>query len=497
MPQLPLDRWVRRDDPRLCGPFAVTATSKGAERLICINAYAAKARVKPGQSLTDATAVCPDLLTEPQHALGEARLLKSLHRWADRFSPRVSIFEPDGLALDITGCAHLFGGERKLATKMLEGLTDLNIVARIGIANTKTAARGFARFGDEPITLSDPRYETEQTGQLPLDTLDLGASAYADLRKLGIRTIDDLSRFKSSELARRFSVRLPFALDALRGHRPDPVVPTAAPRVFAAQMTLPDPIGLRDDVTEVLRRLAERVCSRLNEAQYAARGFRLTVRCVDTGDHHLSIGFSSPARDPKAILRQFTRPLDSLVLTFGADWFRLLALDTEVFTPVQIVMGDEGAQAQAALEQTLTTLGNRLGFDRVRRPVSHPSHAPEREHGATAVVDAKPEAPRKPNKGASRHIHPRPTLSICPERLHIIAPGRPPRDFQWRKNRFVLTAFDGPERLSPIWWDTPDTWLSGELRDYWRVTVESGRRLWLLTCPTKPDLGWFCAGEFL
>lgn len=106
MPQLPLDRWVRRADARLGGAFAVTAISKGAERLICINAQAACARVKPGQSLTDATAICPDLLTEPQHALNEVRLLKSIHRWADRFSPRIAILAPNGLALDITGCAH-------------------------------------------------------------------------------------------------------------------------------------------------------------------------------------------------------------------------------------------------------------------------------------------------------------------------------------------------------------------------------------------------------
>jgi len=496
VPQLPLDRWHRRDDPRLSGPFAVTATSKGAERLICVNDQAAHASVRPGQSLTDATAVCPNLLTEPQHILREARLLASLHRWADKFSPRVSIAEPDGLALDISGCAHLFEGERQLADVMLEELSDLKITARIGVANTKTAARGFARFGSSQVTVSDPTRESEQVGRLPLDALDLDASAYADLRRLGVKTIADLSRFKSSELARRFSVRLPLALDALRGHRPDPVVPTATPLIFAAQMTLPEPIGHIDAVTNVLRRMSERVCTRLHEKQQAARGFQLSVRCVDTGEQSLSIGFSSPARDPKAILRQFQRPLDDLSLPFGADWFRLLALDTQIFKPVQIVIGDETAHTQAALEQTLATLGNRLGFDRVRRPINHPSHAPEREHGSLEAVDADKRT-RPSAYPSARHVHPRPELAFRPERLHIIKPGRPPRDFQWRHDRFQLSSADGPERVSPIWWDAPDNWLAGELRDYWRVTTNAGRRFWLLTCPRQPDLGWFCAGEFL
>ena len=32
-PQLPLDLWVRRDDPRLSGPFAITREIKNAMRL--------------------------------------------------------------------------------------------------------------------------------------------------------------------------------------------------------------------------------------------------------------------------------------------------------------------------------------------------------------------------------------------------------------------------------------------------------------------------------
>jgi len=492
LPQLPLDLWRRREDVRLVGAFGITAKVSNTERLICVNTIAGASGVKPGQSLTDAAAICPDLLTKPQDSLREARLLSALQRWADKFSPRVGQDAPDGLALDITGCAHLLGGEDALGLAMLEGLEDLQVTARIGIANTRRAARGFARYARQNLTISQSDRESQQTARLPMEALDLTPDTLTSLRRLGLKTVGDLSGFKSSELARRFSVKLPLAMDALRGHRPDPVIPSALPKVFAAQMNLPEPIGLLDDVTAIVTRLADRVCMRLNKEAYAARGFQLTVRCVDTGDHHLSIGFASAVRDTTSILRQLRRPLNELVLTFGADWFRLCALDTAIFKPVQIVIGDEAARAEVAIEQTLTTLGNRLGFDRIRRPVSLPSHAPEIEHGSIEAVSAKASEAK-----FHRHIHPRPERLLRPERLHIIQPGRPPRDFQWRQDRFYLDTAEGPERVAPIWWDAPQSWLSGELRDYWRTRTQSGRTLWLMSCPQKPDLGWFCAGEFI
>ena len=492
LPQLPLDLWRRRDDVRLGGAFGVTATVSNAERLISINNQANLAGVKIGMSLTDATAVCPDILTEPQNLVRQRHLLSALQRWADKFSPRVGIDKDDGLALDVTGCAHLFGGEAGLARAMLDELEDLNVKARIGIANTRIAARGLSRYGGRQLTISRAKEEAALISSLPLEALDLSSDTLINLKRLGLKAISDLTTFKSSELVRRFSVKLPLALDALRGHRPDPVIPTAAPKVFAARMNLPEPIGLIDDVKSVLERLADRVCTRLHKEAYAALGFHLTVRCVDTGDHHLSIGFASPVRDMASIMRQFRRPLDELTLTFGADWFRLVALNTAIFKSTQIVIGNEAARAEAAVNQTLTTLGNRLGFDRVRRPVSTPCHIPEIEHSSCEAVSAKTN-----DSSEARHLHPRPMRASRPERLHIIKPGRPPHDFQWRQERFKLQEAEGPERVAPIWWDTPETWLAGELRDYWRVRTIDSRQLWLMNCPQKPDRGWFCAGEFI
>lgn len=495
-PQLPLDRWIRREDPRLDGPFAVTARQANADRILCANAAALQCGVRMGQSFADASAVCPDLLTEPCDPVSETRLLSALHKWADRFSPRVALQSPDRLMMDVSGMMAVFGSEAALAEQLHNDLSDLRMVARIGIANTKMAASGFARFGAAPIHITEPDKEMCAVANLPIAALDLDIVVTQDFRRLGVKTIGDLAPFKSSELARRFSVRVPEALDALRGHRHDPLVPSATPPIFSASQTLPEPVGRIEGITAILAQLAERICSQLTEAGRAARGFRLTVRCVDTGDHDLEIGFSTPMRDVRPILRQFQKPLEGLKIEFGADGFRLLALSVELFRPIQADLQDTASQSEAALQQTVTTLLNRLGADRIRRPVALPGHTPETEHGSLEAVEAQ-GLDLLPHTPTDLMRYPRPELMWAPDYIGVGKPGHPPKRFTYKGQIYDLLRARGPERISPVWWREPTTRLSAHTRDFWRATTIEGRCFWIMSCADAPDLGWFCCGEFL
>lgn len=502
-PELPLDRWRRRDDPRLWGPFVVTQRTGNADKIVCANPSARLAEVYPGTTLTDAQALCPNLMSEPQDELREARLLSALHIWADRFSPRVAIEPPDSLLLDISGCAHLFEGERQMAELIHREASTLKLSPRIGIASTRRAARGFARQGDTDITIGDPERETAQIDTLTIAALELEAKTSEDLRRLGITTIKDLRRFKSSDLARRFSVRLPTALEELWGHRADPIVPDAAPPTFAARMTLPEPIARLEDVLIILKRLAARVCERLDQRGYAARGFELTFRCVDTGEHHRSIGFATPSRDVQPILRQFRRPLETVKLEFGADQFRLVALNTEVFRHTQLKAGDAIEAQKDTVDQTLTTLGNRLGFDRLRRPCSGFGHTPERESLFEPVVDHRPRRQPSLSPDTLRHmsqeltLYPRPETIFRPEFIRMEQPGAPPARFTWRGKTYDLVNAKGRERISPVPWDEPQSRFEAQTRDYWRAKTICGRLFWLMTFAQPDARDWFICGEFL
>jgi protein ImuB len=484
LPFLPLDRLTRHGDTRLSGAFAMIAEEKNAWRVTHANDAALKAGVVAGQALADARAICPDLLTEPCDPVREDLLLRALWRWADGLSPRVALDAPDGLLLDISGCAHLFGGELEMGQETLTRLRDLQIQAQIGIADTKGGARALARFGAQDVSVAPSGEMAAALSELPIAALGLPQKMVSELARAGLITIAHLYQQKSAELARRFGLHLTQALQTATGLTPDPVTPKAADPTYAARMTLPEPIGFLEDLENVLLRLANQVCGRLSKDQCGARRFHLTVRCVDTGDHLLAIGFARPCSDPEAVLRQFSHPLSKLEIEYGADWFRLSAEHIEPIRLRQSTFGEDAKRADQRLI-LIETLGNRIGFDHVRvfKPRDH--HVPEHEFGQVEAAGAVPEwrpAPR-----------PRPIrLFTPPEFIHVEIPGRPPRAFKWRRLSFATYAADGPERITPRWYREEDL----RTRDYWTVQTEQGRRLWLLNFPGKEGADWYVAGEF-
>ena len=486
LPQLPLDRLVRYSDPRLDGPFAITSDIKNATRLTHLNELARKAGLTPGLSIPDARAICPDLLTEPSDQLREGSLLRALWRWADQLSPRVALDAPDGLLLDISGCSHLFGGEAAMGNEACTRLIDMQITSQIGIADTKGAARAMARFGTGPVSIASSGDTHDALKPLPIEALDIPQKTIAELAQSGLKVVGQLYEVKSSELARRFGLELTKALGTSTGQSPDPVTPAAADPVYAARMTLPEPIGFQSDLENVLERLATSVCGRLQDRQKGARRFVLTVRCVDTGDHPLVVGFAKPCFEVGPILQQFARPMDDLKIEYGADWFWLEAQSIEPIRLRQTRLG-EAVDAEDSVARAISTIGNRIGFDHVRKFEVRDSHLPEREFTAVEAIDrhVDPVWRKAPRRRPIRFYH-------RPEFLRALEPGRPPMRFEWRRKAYETATAKGPERLTSEWWRDGDM----RTRDYWTVQTQQGLRLWLVTYPGVEPPQWYVAGKF-
>ena len=72
--------------------------------------------------LSDARAFCPELHTQPADPSSDERFVHMLRRWAVRYCPWVGLDGTDGLVMDITGSAHLFGGEAALESTIRQRL---------------------------------------------------------------------------------------------------------------------------------------------------------------------------------------------------------------------------------------------------------------------------------------------------------------------------------------------------------------------------------------
>ncbi|MGY6549415.1 MAG: DUF6504 family protein [Roseinatronobacter sp.] len=480
MPRFRSDLSLRRHP--VPGPFALVSRLRGADQLFCTNQEAHARGLSPGMGLADARALCPDLLTRPDDPQASAQALEALRRWALRYCPWAAVDGPDGLVLDITGAAHLMGGEAALLDDLRARLARMGLQARLAIASTRGAAWAMAHYGRGGIV---PEGRTEQALMpLPLAALRLAPDLVEGLDRLGLRIIRDLTQVPRAGLARRFGTAPLLRLDQALGAVPEPVTPAPEPPVFAVRLSLPEPIGLMSDIMAGLERLLARLCTHLHRAETGARRLALELSRTDGSVVRLELGLARAMRDPVPMAQLYARALDGMDAGFGIDRMRLTAPQVEALPVQQITTS--GAQAQDDLADLLTRLCNRVGFEHVTRYLPADSHIPEKAFSMAAAAFCAPA--RDWSCGAAT----RPLVIFPPE--PIAGTGRGvPRRFKWRGQWWRVQAAVGPERISPEWWLDDPAWRTG-LRDYWRVQTDRGARLWLYHTPQQD--GWCVQGIF-
>src|SRR5262249_11867998 len=144
-----------------------------------------------GIALAQARAMHPTFTAVPEDQAADARLLDAIADGCQRYTPLVAVDPPDGILLDIGGCAHLFGGEANLRGDLLARMTRFGFSACAAIAATIGAASAVARFGD--ATRADAsRGERERLAPLPLAALRLPDETVAALARGGLKRIGDI-----------------------------------------------------------------------------------------------------------------------------------------------------------------------------------------------------------------------------------------------------------------------------------------------------------------
>jgi len=477
-PRLASDRALRVRP--VDAPFALTLTQSNAERLYCLNRQAEQQGLHRGMPLSDARAFCPDLRSRPADLPGDARFQHALRRWTTRYCPWVGLEGHDGLVLDITGSAHLFGGEAAMLSDMRQRLLRARISVRIGLADTRGAAWALAHY-DEGVAA--PGSGLDALAALPVAALRLEEKTCVALQRLGLRRIGDLAVTPRAPLARRFGRDVLWRLDQALGEQPEEITPLADPPNYGVRMTLPEPIGLSGDVMAGTARLLGPLCDKLKAQEVGARRLCLTLRRVDQDSQQVELRLARPLRDANRILPLFERGVAEVDAGFGIDQLRLEAVQVDPLPVQQISHVQTGHEDQ--LVDLITRIGTRIGLDNIQRFLPADSHIPERSFLIAPAAYCDPDGPWV-------SLRPRPLTLFPPEPIGGHGQ-RPPRQFRWRRMPLTTARATGPERIAPEWWLEDDSWRTG-LRDYWKVDTRQGRRLWLYYTPQNP--GWFVQGEF-
>ncbi len=446
--------------------------------------------LRRGQTHAAARAIVPDLVSataEPEQA---ARALTALALWFERFSPSVAIDAAppgtEGLILDMTGAAHLFGGEAALLEEIAGRLDRAGIPARLAMADTVGAAWGLARYGDRSQSIAPPGQTRQALADLPVEALRLEPDAVRLLARFGLRRIGDLYALPRAGLARRFrgeaGLALVRRLDQALGAEAEPLTGEHPPTDYRVWQSFVEPLIEAEGVGFVLPALAQALAAQLERDGMGARQLALDAFRTDGRRVRLAVGLSAPSRAPAHLLRLLKdKGIEHLDLGFGADALMLSAVVAEPLVPRQAALTTGAADPAASgsaevLAGLIDRLRAKLGEGAVRRPAPFESHLPERSE---RWLRAGPQAPGGP---VPDHGRPRPLLLFePPEVVETLAewPDAAPSRFVWRRVAHRVVKAEGPERLSPEWWRAPAGPHDPRTRDYYAVEDQAGRRFWL------------------
>jgi len=481
--------WRSRRRP----PLAVSHRDRNAQRIYALDEQAEALGLKRDMGVADARAMHPSIDFVEADPAADRRVLEALADWCDRYTPLVALGEEgDGLFLDITGCAHLFGGETALLRDLVERLALQGFDARGGLASTPGAAWAAARCGLPPIL---PGEERPALTPLPLAALRLDPAVRSGLESVGLRTAGSVMDAPRAPLARRFGRQLLVRIDQALGDVEEALSPRLPVAPLSAERPLAEPVSRLEDVEQLILMLAASLKADLERRGEGARLLQAALFRVDGAVCRIEVGASVPMREPPSIGRLFHEKLaasgEELDAGFGFDLVRLSVLSTASFMEAQADMtgpklADENAPAFFA-----DRLRARHGEQALLRPLLQQSHVPER---AVRLVPYSAAVPTEAFPAKERPVR----LLSHAERVEVTAevPEGPPRHFRWRRASYRVVRAEGPERIAPEWWrDEPDA----PTRDYFRIEDEAGRRYWLYREGFYGDAQpprWFLQGLF-
>lgn len=503
-------------DSRKSAALLLVSSHQGSELVACACERCEAAGVRAGMTAAHARSLLcgRGVRVEPYTPDEDARQLRRLAHWALCFSPIAAPDNPDGLLLDIAGCAHLFGGEEKLAERVAVSLEQLGLDARIAIAPTFACAHAVARYTDRRITLVAFDAIRETLAPLPIAALGVDLSTCEALAEVGVECIGQLCDLPRVELAARFGHELLHRMDQALGIGvSDLIVPVHPCEPLEVARVFDGPVTCLEAVQAACRELLSLLVGQLGRRESGVCLLTFTFWSIDAAPVSLALHMTHPSRD-EAHLWSLLRPrLERLHLGYGVEEIHLRAVRTESMRHEQVELW-QGALSptqpdqEASWGRLLDQLIERFGPEDVTVVTLRETYVPERAFHFRPWSESDRADARRGYGRDEPMVYPvaRPSrLFLRPEpvRVMTLTPDGPLVWLHWRGRDCAVRRCLGPERIALPWWRAPIPQERESLpigresasRDYYTIEVEHGDWLWVFRDSVTNQ--WFVHGEWI
>lgn len=486
---LKTDWFVRRHPTLKSIPFVLAEICHGRKVITAVNQLAQQEGVTVGMTVADARAGVPQLQTVDDVPGLTDKLLKAIGQWCDRFTPVVALDAPNGLLLDVTGCAHLWGGEISYLKEIQRRFKEYGYHTRIAIADTPGTAWAVARYGSTSVVESGE--QSQALLHLPPAALRLSAPILEKLHKLGFRHIKGFMHLQRSALRRRFGKELLLRLDESLGHEPEVLKPILPPAEYIERLPCLEPIRTQAGIEIAIQKLLEQLCARLQKQGKGIRNAALRGYRIDGHTVSITISTVLPSVNTRHLFRLFELNIPALEPDLGIELFTLEATALEEMQAQQETMFEiTGDLADKEVAELVDRISSKLPTARVHRYLPVEGYWPEQSVQSTTSLTDQPATAWRTDK--QRPVE----LLNTPRHIEVTAPipDYPPMLFKYLGVLHKVVKADGPERIQRAWWMD-----RGFHRDYYAVEDEQGRRYWIYRLGHYDNTqrpGWFLHGYF-
>ena len=451
-------------------PFVLSAPDHGRMVITAVNELARAQDVEPGMLVADARAIIPSLqILDDQPGLPE-RLLKGVAEYCIRYTSIVAVDPPDGIIMDVTGCAHLWGGEFPYIKDINLRLKKRGYDVRATMADTIGTAWAIAHYGEvSPIIESGKQMEALLS--LPPSALRLEAFSIDRLHKLGLHQVRNFINMPRSALQRRFGKDLILKLDQALGHEEELIISVQPIEPWCERLPCLEPIVTATGIQIALQRLLEMICLRLQQEGKGIRKAVFTGFRVDGKTEKIEIGTHRATHNAVHLYKLFEDKISTMEPGPGIEVFMIEALKTENCLPRQEKLWDTTTGLEnVGLSELMDRLSNRFGVQPIRRFLPAEHYLPEKSYTLSSSL----------HELSTTHWmidRPRPVQLLSkPHPIEVTAPipDYPPMLFRYEGKLHKIKKADGPERIEQEWWMR-----DGPHRDYYAVEDEEGKRYWL------------------
>jgi protein ImuB len=495
LPALPLEALGSTNEPK-----AVFEELKGMRKILQANVEALAAGIRPGLSINAALALLPTLCLEERNPDREARVLKELAEWAEKFTSFVCIEAPSLLLLEIAGSLKLFGGVKTLRQRIASGLASQGFNAAIAIAPTPLAATWLARAGRK-VCILDARHLTAKLGPLPLSCLGWPDAVAESLRGMGVSCIGEALRLPRQGFARRFGAVRLLELDRALGRLPDPRVNYRAPERFAADYDLQEEQSDSELLLNACQELLVRLERFLLTRQMAVQHVLFSFFHLQVPATHLTLGCVQADRAVQHWFDLLQIKFDRLGLPAPVIAIQLRAGQTHHFSAETDILPFNKQTKQhnkLSIAHLAERLIARIGDESVHGVTTVAEHRPQYAWRRQDVCGEVPHCANVPDHRMRREspglldelqrnnslVLRRPLWMLREPRLLATDQGLPVCEG-------ILQLLDGPERLETGWWDD-----DGIARDYFVARNPKGVHLWIYRNRNRESHPWFLHGIF-